>query len=123
MQRRIGILFVLVSLAGSGCSENASVLSQKEIQAIQLVFDAAEQTPDVMEKWSRSCALCHVNGEGGAPRMGDASAWKPRIAKGNAQLMVNTVRGFNRMPPLGYCMDCEDNDFAAMIKMMAGIDK
>ena len=117
------ILIVLISLAGSGCSDNADEFSQKETQAIQLIFDAAENTPEVMEKWSRSCALCHVNGEGGAPRMGDASAWNPRIAKGNARLMVNTLDGFNRMPPLGYCMDCEGDEFAAMIKMMAGIDR
>ena len=77
-------------------------------------------TADVQEKWARSCALCHVSGEGGAPRMGDQQAWQARLDQGNDTLMAHTINGFNRMPPLGYCMDCETSDFAAMIKLMAG---
>jgi cytochrome c5 len=34
--------------------------------------------------------------------------------------MKHTLEGFNRMPALGYCMDCEMDEFAAMINMMAG---
>lgn len=80
----------------------------------------AKITPSIQEKWARSCALCHVGGEGGAPRMGDLEAWQPRLAQGQRQLLDNTLEGLNRMPPLGYCMDCSDEDFVAMIKMMSG---
>jgi cytochrome c5 len=52
--------------------------------------------------------------------MGDTQAWAPRLSGGDVLLMRNTVEGFNRMPPLGYCMDCEFADFAAMINMMTG---
>jgi cytochrome c5 len=50
-----------------------------------------------MQMWSRSCALCHVDGNAGAP---------------------HTVEGLNSMPPLGYCMACERDDFLAMIDFM-----
>ncbi|MBQ62508.1 MAG: cytochrome c5 family protein [Gammaproteobacteria bacterium] len=117
------LLLLPFGLAIAGCADKSVDIPNAEIEAVQLVFDSAEQTPAVMEKWSRSCVLCHVNGEGGAPKMGDVAAWGPRMAQGNAWLMSHTLEGFNRMPPLGYCMDCEEEDYAAMIKMMAGADE
>ncbi|MCZ6640146.1 MAG: c-type cytochrome [Gammaproteobacteria bacterium] len=77
----------------------------------------AGSTP--IEKWSRSCSLCHVNGIGGAPRVGDTEDWAPRLAQGDEVLLTHTIEGFNNMPPLGYCMDCERPDFVALIKFMS----
>ncbi|MDZ7669482.1 MAG: c-type cytochrome [Gammaproteobacteria bacterium] len=74
----------------------------------------------VMRQWSRSCALCHVDGTGGAPRIGRADEWQPRLAKGREVLLQHTVEGFNNMPPLGYCMSCEAEDFRALIDFMTG---
>lgn len=74
----------------------------------------------VMDKWARSCALCHINGEGGAPRMGVVEEWQPRLAQGKDVLLAHTIEGFNSMPPLGYCMACERDDFVALIDFMAG---
>ena len=34
------------------------------------------------QRWARTCAMCHVRGEGGAPKIGDAAAWRPRLAQG-----------------------------------------
>lgn len=76
--------------------------------------------PDLMARWSRSCALCHVDGNGGAPRIGHPGEWQPRLAQGRDVLLEHTVEGFNRMPPLGYCMACEADDFRALIDFMAG---
>ena len=78
------------------------------------------QNEDVMGKWARSCALCHATGVGGAPRAGNLEEWQPRIAKGNQILLDHTVNGFNNMPPLGYCMSCEEDDFIALIDFMSG---
>jgi cytochrome c5 len=112
----------LVSVALAGCADSSDI-DGKEAQAVQRIFDVARWTPEVMEKWNRSCALCHVGGEGGAPGMADSVAWQGRIAGGNARLLKNTLEGLNRMPPLGYCMDCDEQDFAAMIEMMAGLEQ
>jgi len=70
--------------------------------------------------WSNSCALCHVTGVAGAPRLGDNNDWRSRKAKGKEVLLQHTLEGFNNMPPLGYCMACETDDFAALIEFMAG---
>jgi cytochrome c5 len=80
----------------------------------QATVDAA------MEKWSRSCVLCHVPGHGNAPRVGHPEEWAERLEKGEQVLLTNTIEGFNNMPPLGYCMDCEADDFRVMIRFMAG---
>ncbi len=74
----------------------------------------------VMQKWSRSCALCHVTGNAGAPRVGNAEEWQERLTQGAGVLLTHTIEGINDMPPLGYCMSCERGDFIAMINFMAG---
>jgi cytochrome c5 len=72
--------------------------------------------------WSQSCALCHVDGKGGAPHVGNVDEWLPRLAQGEEVLLTHTLEGLNNMPPLGYCMACERDDFLAMINFMtAGI--
>ncbi len=80
----------------------------------------AQLTAERMAQWSRNCALCHVRGEGGAPVLGDHAAWSARLEKGERALLDNTVTGLNNMPPLGYCMDCEREDFLALIRFMGG---
>ena len=100
-----------------GCSEKE--VAEDNAQYVS-AWEVAMVSSDVQEKWQRSCALCHVGGEGGAPRMGDPEAWQSRLDKGPGTLLKSTVEGLDRMPPLGYCMDCKIEDFAAMIRMMAG---
>ena len=73
----------------------------------------------VMGKWARSCALCHVTGEAGAPVVGDDAEWQRRLAQGERVVMRHVLEGYNSMPPLGYCMACEEADFRAMIGFMA----
>ena len=114
------LLIVALAVVLAGCSDNEVTITESERASVDKLFSTAEQTPELTEKWARSCALCHVNGEGGAPKMGDATEWQPRLAQGNAALYMHTLNGFNRMPPLGYCMDCSGQDYAAMINMLAG---
>jgi cytochrome c5 len=81
----------------------------------------SEHVPDEpMNKWARSCVICHVRGEGGAPVVGDKAAWEPRLAQGEDVLLQHTIEGLNNMPPLGYCMDCNTADFRTLIRFMSG---
>lgn len=84
--------------------------------------ETATATPDpaIMTRWARSCALCHLDGNAGAPRAGREDEWQPRLAQGMDVLLEHTISGFNKMPPLGYCMACEEADFRAMIEFMTG---
>ena len=77
----------------------------------------------VMGKWSRSCALCHINGEAGAPVVGDNEEWQRRLAQGEESILKRVIEGYASMPPLGYCMSCEESDFRAMIAFMAGTNQ
>lgn len=88
----------------------------------EALFGDAVITADVSGKWARSCSLCHVTGEGGAPRIGNKSEWQARLVQGEQALMIHTIEGFNKMPPLGYCMGCEREDLRAMIKLMIGTE-
>ena len=79
----------------------------------------AELTPDTTaSQWARTCGLCHATGNGGAPLLGDEAAWAPRVAEGEARLLQRTLEGYGAMPPLGYCMDCTEADFRALIRFM-----
>lgn len=73
------------------------------------------------QQWSQSCALCHVSGVGGAPVVGNAEQWQTRLEQGEEQLLTHTLEGYANMPPLGYCMSCETEDFRAMIAWMSRI--
>ena len=114
---RLFVTFLTFILAGCGAPVDESPGSSgvTEHTKPEAVMDS-----DVLAKWQRSCALCHVAGQGGAPRMGDSEAWASRLSQGNDRLLQNTVEGLNRRPPLGYCMDCSEEDFMVMIHMMAG---
>lgn len=47
------------------------------------------------------CGACHETGAAGAPKMGDKTAWAPRIGVG-LDVLVKTVKaGKNAMPPNG----------------------
>ena len=55
----------------------------------------------------------------GAPLTGDTRAWAERMDKGMGVLVDNVVNGFGGMPPFGLCMDCDADQFEALIVFMA----
>lgn len=58
--------------------------------------------------YSTYCAGCHTTGAGGAPKLGDKTAWTPRIKQGIEKLYSNAINGFNSMPRKGNCASCTD---------------
>jgi cytochrome c5 len=67
---------------------------------IEAPAGAAAPTPALapakngQELFDQTCSACHAQGIGGAPKAGDAAAWKPRIAKGKATLYEHALKGF-----------------------------
>lgn len=100
----------------SGCADLNIQGSQSQSNS---AFSSDVADAAVMGKWSRSCALCHITGEAGAPVVGDQNEWQRRLAQGEQAILDNVLNGYNAMPPLGYCMSCEVSDFRAMIAYMA----
>jgi cytochrome c5 len=118
-----GVLLVLALVAcdsQSPADPVAEVATRESTAGAESVATVVALDAAVMQKWSRSCALCHVTGNAGAPRVGNAEEWQQRQAQGASVMLTHTIEGFNDMPPLGYCMSCEREDFVAMIDFMAG---
>ena len=112
------LLAVLLSACSSVASQNLGFGEQFRPPTLRAVTVDEE----VMAKWSRSCALCHITGEAGAPVVGDTAEWQRRLQQGEEAIINNVVEGLNSMPPLGYCMACEVSDFRAMVAYMAGLN-
>ena len=66
--------------------------------------------------YQRNCMACHTTGAAGAPKIGDAAAWAPRIAKGMDTIMTNATKGINAMPPKGLCMTCSDDEMKSVVE-------
>jgi cytochrome c5 len=68
---------------------------------------------DPQELYDAACSICHAQGVGGAPRIGDKAAWAPRIAQGNDTLYKHAIEGFQGsagvMPPKGGRVDLADD--------------
>ncbi|MEQ9450767.1 MAG: c-type cytochrome [Pseudomonadales bacterium] len=115
------ILFGLVGLALVACSEAPPARQPDTTSELATSFEPVVLSPRQAQMWSRSCALCHVDGTAFAPRMGVDEEWAQRLAQGQDVLLQHTLEGFNDMPPLGYCMACEREDFIALIEFMSQI--
>lgn len=115
------ILALAAALILSACSDKSGEARSAEATAT-IAARAAELRPNdfaLAETYDRSCRTCHANPASGAPLVGDTEAWAPRVAQGNRTLLDHTVRGFNGMPPLGMCPDCDLDEFRALIAFMA----
>ena len=61
--------------------------------------DASAKSPE--ELYTSACLACHMTGAANAPKMGDAAAWVPRVAKGLDALVSSAINGIGAMPPRG----------------------
>ncbi len=65
------------------------------------------------------CAACHTSGAAGAPKLGDAGAWAPRIAQGYDTLLKHAIEGIRAMPAKGGNPDLDDVEVARALVYMA----
>lgn len=72
--------------------------------------------------YGKFCHTCHDTGLNDAPKLGDAAAWSPRLAKGMEALMETTRTGLNLMPVKGLCMACTDGELRAAIEYMTAVE-
>ncbi len=70
--------------------------------------------------YDNSCKLCHNDPSSGAPQVGDAAAWGKRRAQGKDVLLAHVTNGYQRMPPLGLCMACTEEQFLALTEYLSG---
>ena len=96
------------------------VAGESEPEPVAMAADtgAASGPKSGEEIYNSNCMACHATGAAGAPKVGDAAAWAPRIAKGMDTLLVSATNGLNAMPPKGLCMTCSDAELQGAIEYM-----
>ena len=70
--------------------------------------------------YNAACIVCHQPGATtGAPTVGDAAAWAPRIAQGKDTLYMHALQGYQGekgfMPPKGGRVDLSDDEIKAAV--------
>jgi cytochrome c5 len=66
-----------------------------------------------------NCAMCHAGGLMGAPKIGDAGQWGPRITQGKDTLIKHAINGIRQMPARGGNASLSDEQVAAAVVNMA----
>ena len=64
------------------------------------------------------CAKCHEAGKDGAPKIGDRSAWIPRVKQGLDVVVRSAIRGHGSMPARGGMADLTDAELRAAVIYM-----
>ncbi len=102
--------------------ETANVQEQAVVAAksIESAPEQAVSTADGESVYKKACISCHLTGAAGSPKLGDASAWEPRIAKGSAALVQSAIAGVpgTAMVARGACGTCSDDEIMAAVEYM-----
>jgi cytochrome c5 len=108
----------MVVLAGSDelAAAAAAAAPMPEAEAVPLTG------PQV---YNQSCFVCHASpGVGGAPVLGDATAWGDRVAQGLDTLVDHAVNGYQGeagyMPAKGGNMALANDEVRAAVEYMVG---
>lgn len=133
MKKLLGSLMVasLVTASGVAYSETKAVETVKEriapVGKVCMSGDACAAAPAApasagpksgKDLYASVCATCHGTGLMGAPKLGSAADWAPRVAKGMDTLYTHAIGGFNSMPPKGTCAACTDDEIKGAVKHM-----
>lgn len=98
----IGLVYYVTSAnkpaAGADTSELATAIRIQRVGTVELQA-GEKKLRNGEEAWKAQCAACHAAGLVGAPKIGDAAAWGPRIATGFKALVNSAMNGKNAMGP------------------------
>lgn len=107
------------------CSQSSSTAAPGTVLApdaahVELAETLVPADPALAAIYDRSCRACHALEGLGAPLAGDSAAWAPRLSeRGMDGLLASVHSGRASMPAMGYCPDCTDLDFRALIEFMS----
>jgi cytochrome c5 len=104
-------IVLLVSYVSSSTKEGAgSELLNEQAVAARIqpvgrveVKDASDASAlkSGEQVFAAQCSACHTAGVAGAPKLGDAAAWGPRLGQGYATLLTSALKGKGAMGPQG----------------------
>ena len=105
----------------SAMSEDAIANRLKPVGEVRVAAgggDTASSAGGGEQLFNGVCQACHAAGLAGAPKTGDKSAWKARIAQGIDTLYASAINGKNAMPAKGGAMSSPDEDIKAAVDIM-----
>lgn len=85
---------------------------------LKKIAGSKEEGEEIVQHY---CANCHAVNPIiplGAPRIGHAADWEPRIKPGIDSLLQHTDEGLNAMPARGGCFECSDEQLVLAILAM-----
>ena len=85
-----------------------------------LLFSVHALAADGKTVYTQICAACHATGVADAPRLGDKSAWAPRVSKGRDAMIASVLKGKGAMPPKGGNASLTDEDAKSAMDFMLG---
>lgn len=113
--------------------DSLKYLSNKDLFAISVYLKTVKSKEPKVETvsgpgagkkvYEAHCAVCHGTGAAGAPKIGDTTAWDPRIKQGMDVLFTHAIKGFNAMPAKGMCQTCTDDEIKAAVQYLADQSK
>ena len=91
--------------AGAGSDALSEEATLRRIQPVGMVELKDVSSPGSLksgeEVFKAQCAACHATGAAGAPKLGDAAAWAPRLGQGYEALLNAALKGKGAMGPQG----------------------
>jgi cytochrome c5 len=95
-------------------TENDETIAKGESEPVQQAAISGKQV------YQKACVTCHKTGVANAPKLGDAAAWAPRIAKGKEALYSSSLNGVSgtAMVAKGGCGTCSDEELHAAVDYM-----
>ncbi|MGI9223798.1 MAG: c-type cytochrome [Woeseiaceae bacterium] len=101
--------------------EHEATLPTVETAAEPAPVEAALSGPQV---YNAACISCHGPGIAGAPVLGDAAAWAPRIAQGVDVLKDHAINGYTGsvgfMPAKGGRVDLSEQEVGDAVEYIVG---
>jgi cytochrome c5 len=122
----IGIILV-VQLVTSRPGADPQALSSESVAARlqpvgRLELGAPSAAPGARsgeEIVKATCAACHQAGAAGAPKLGNAAEWAPRIKSGLKVLVQSVIKGKGAMPPKAGDASLTETEITRAVAFMA----
>lgn len=107
MNIKLTSVFFIAAFASfsTGCSNPEKEKAEADLAAGEAIVKA-------------NCLVCHAQGINGAPIIGNAKMWGPRVTKGKDVLLENATNGFGLMPAKGGKTELTEDDLSLAINYM-----
>jgi cytochrome c5 len=92
------------------------------ISLLALFCYSSADAADGVSVYEKNCIACHGDGVAGAPKIGDAEAWKERLPKGLEAMVTTVIEGVQgysgAMPPRGGNPSLSDDQIRSAVQYM-----